>query len=338
MARRKAAYGGGAVANWPVGAAAHAKVPHEAKPFPAGAARPPRAAVDLLRDDLHDQHTPGKCWPVRDQLDRGTCTAFAVVAAEELFRNRAVEPELAERYSEEQLYASMRSVDPRTAGVIADDYLLEETEANGATYLAQARYALVNQGLCHAEVLDYHDFDDPTFFFDPLPDDAVADALDRRVPETDLVHNIINSKDYPWEPGNTHWVRPIKKKVSEIFWRKLKDGIPVVAAFPILEEADWFRGGARNFGKIRYPNEPDDTERPIGGHTVCITGFVPPEAGDRTSGGWFQFRNSLGTRFAYYRDEDTTYPRAMAPGYGAISARDLDDYCWEYLYRSGSSS
>lgn len=338
MSRGRIAIGGGAAAGRPAGTAARARRAPGAEPCATTEAEKRlRTAVDLVQDGIYNDLIAEQRWPVRDQLGRGACTAFAVVAAEELVRNKSTAPELEEWYSEEHFYAAMRSVDPRTAGVDAPDELLEATEASGATYLAQARHALVNQGLCAADVMGYQSFDDPTFFYNPLPKDAVADALGRRIPEADLVHNIINSKDFPWEPGNTHWVRPVKKKVSDLFWGRLKKGVPVMASFPVVTEGDWFRGDALNFGQIRYPDEHDDTLRPIGGHTVCLTGFLPPEAGDTVSGGWFQFRNSLGPRFAYYRDEDTTNTRAIAPGYGVISARDVDDYCWEYLYRAGPS-
>ena len=85
------------------------------------------------------------------------------------------------------------------------------------------------------------------------------------------------------------------------------------------------------------PNIAQD-EEPVSesGHAVCVVGFQ--EASKPTSsngGGWFVFRNSWGVDFGAdaptfnWPGEDE--PRIPARGYGAVSARCVDDLCWEWL-------
>lgn len=79
-------------------------------------------------------------------------------------------------------------------------------------------------------------------------------------------------------------------------------------------------------------------EEPVSesGHAVCAVGFQ--EASKPTNdngGGWFIFRNSWGADFGAeaptFSQPDEDEPQIPARGYGAVSARCVDDLCWEWL-------
>jgi hypothetical protein len=81
-------------------------------------------------------------------------------------------------------------------------------------------------------------------------------------------------------------------------------------------------------GVVRDPKD----EAIRSGHTVCVVGFQPaPSAEAEATGGWFIFRNSLGTTWANDPRTDGNAPRVPHDGYGAISATYVEKYCWEYL-------
>lgn len=136
-------------------------------------------------------------------------------------------------------------------------------------------------------------------------------------------------------PGNA-------KKIHEILARG-----PVVIAMPGTRDIK-YRGWSVDLLPTSWtdpltwktgvlPNIARD-EEPVSesGHAVCAIGFQ--EASKPTSdngGGWFIFRNSWGVDFgaeaptSSQAGEDE--PKIPARGYGAVSARCVDDLCWEWL-------
>lgn len=323
------ALGGAVPPNWSTRVSRSAEV-YSSK---SGSPMVGRTAVDLVQNGSFGDLVSRRAWKVRDQSERGTCTAFAVVAAEELYRRPQQDAAKPEFLSEEHLYAAIRSTHPRDdAGVAVTDDQIAKNNKDGSTYLAQAREALINQGLCARELMEYEDEEDIAYYVKDIPSYAVEDAALRKIARTELVHNIIDIDNGNLPPYETTWINTLQTPLADVFWLQLSQGIPIVASFAILDIKDWFEGIARDWGEVKYHGVQDGT--PEGGHTVCLTGYVPPVDGDTVSGGWFQFRNSLGSRFAKEFDRDPYEPIVIATGYGHISAKDVNTYCWEYLHRA----
>ena len=285
-------------------------------------------------------------WPVKYQGARGTCNAFAVNAAEELHHWLQDPSQPVTSLSDEYLYSMMREIgfaDPRL-DLGLDDKAIATRERSGATYLAQARLALMDRGVCAESYAPYTlqkaiNYHQPNF-----SDAAHADAATRRVTDTELTHYIV-------EPGEDRryfglarsWAPPLEKDgapqtCSDVIYSALAEGNPVVAGFGILSEvgyAAWFGLKAVKFGSVQYPSETliaQERLAPAGGHAVCIVGY---EQGPEPDTGWFLFRNSFGDfGFSADRSRDRLAPVAVARGYGYIVEADVDRYCWEILHRS----
>lgn len=311
-----------------------------ALPAPAQQAR--RAQVSLVGERTLDPNF----WPVKYQGPRGTCNAFAVNAAEELFRWLQNPSQPIVPLSEEYLYSAMREIgftDPRLALGLSDKDIAARTRS-GATYLAQARLALMDHGVC-AEALAPYTALKPINYYQPgFSEDAHSDAAPRKVPGADLDHYIVEpgedrkffGKDRTWEPPLEQ--DGVGQSCSDIIHAALMTGSPVVAGFCILAEvgyAAWFGLSAVRFGSVAYPSDTLVREEgldPSGGHAVCILGYEPGKAPGE---GWFLLRNSFGPfGFACDRSQDNLAPKSLARGYGYISEHDVDRYCWEILCRS----
>lgn len=286
-------------------------------------------------------------WPVRYQGARGTCNAFAVNAAEELYRWLQDRSQPMVPLSDEYLYSATRAIpfdDCRlNLGLKKKD--IEERERTGATYLAQARLALEDQGVCRADLAPYTQRGAVNHVETVFSDAAHTDAATRRIETSDLRHYIVEpGEERRFFGDDRSWEPPLEQDGSEqscsdIIHAALMNGTPVVAGFCILDTigyAAWFGLRAMRFGTVAYPSDAlVRAERlgPSGGHAVCIVGYDPGEAPGE---GWFLFRNSFGPfGFSRDRDSDNLLPKATARGYGYISERDVDRYCWEILHRAG---
>ena len=300
----------------------------------AGRANALQSAIWLARDVIRKPE-----WKVLDQCARGTCNAFAVTAAEELARYRALPDGGMVQLSPEQLYHSMRDIHPRTLIDDLDEVVLENYETSGTTFLAQALFALAKTGVCERDYVPYRCEEAVNFSVPGLSDDARTNASLRKVRSENFVHNLFRKAEIGGhEVPSDAWRHPISKPtVSEVFHEALRNGFPVVASFACPEDIfhdTWWSSTAQESGEVKYPlYVAIDDNKPIGGHSVCIVGYEPNES-DRTEG-WFVFRNSLGDElFAHSYWDDDQPPRAPAAGYGYISTKDVDVYCWEYLYRT----
>ena len=70
----------------------------------------------------------------------------------------------------------------------------------------------------------------------------------------------------------------------------------------------------------------------MAGHSVCLVGYVKNCDDDPNNPYTFLFRNSYGTDiFAKDADQFPERLNAGLAGYGIISARDVVQYCWEFL-------
>ena len=287
-------------------------------------------------------------WHVPDQGTRGTCTAFAVKAAEELwrYRNRTSEdPEELVPLSAEFLYSKMRDHSYTCVGVEVPDQQLEKQTRLGATYIAQARRALATAGVCPEFLAPYDASQAVAFRQKKFSETATDRAMELKVEESIFEHDIVqvtkgrpigtgkvwrNRKNYHQDDGE-----PIT--TSKIFHDALAKGSPIVAAFALLNsegKTAWVGARTRLCGQVVYPTDEFITRlRPVGGHAVCITGFVPNH--DAAPGGTFVFRNSFGPfDFAWHAtDKSRCPPLPLWRGYGAISSQDVDRYCWEYMFR-----
>lgn len=283
-----------------------------------------------LSDVLRQKHE----WPVRHQHARGTCNAFAVVAAEEVRRFIESGETSYEPLSEEHLYDKawrmpLTRVPKPPTGIAKKIF-----ERQGGTYLGQVMDVLIQNGLADAADAPY----DPDALVKPPEQSKVFSGLNaqqvlgRKVEEDQLFHDIAQEKiDFinQWKKGSP------RVSLADFFVRRLADGKPVAAAFPILNEAEYVWTGeyARTSGHVRYP--PDkiaEGKRPVAGHSVCLVGYAknPDDVGDNP---WtFLFRNSYGTDiFAKHADQFPKHLNTGLPGYGIISARDVIRYCWEFL-------
>lgn len=269
-------------------------------------------------------------WPVRDQAHRGTCNAFAAVAAEELSNWR--ETGIMEPYSEEYLYAATRK--QSLSGLNADACKVKK---KGTTFLRQVKDALrpAQKGLVRAGDPDYDASPETTENY------AVARAPSPHAvitPHGSYAHDVFErpvvGPNSVWREGPTEGTT-----VVDIFLNQLQKGVPVVASFAILEGPGaraFTSSDARAYGVVSYPHISiviADQLKPGAGHTVCLTGYIPDPLDPDV--GWFVFRNSYG-RDDFAHDAGTTNAKLVAPaqGYGLIAAWDVEIYCWEYLYRT----
>lgn len=313
-----AGYGGGAAI--PSGWRAPAAFLFSLARTPAPADRAPLGRVDLLEPPF-----PLDEWPARDQGHRGACIAFAAVAAEELARyheGHGLVP-----LSEERLHAAISGAPPTRLSIqrlTRPDPL--EIGSRGF-YLEQAMSAITSGNL--------HEADDGSFANDPLmPAHATRPnaPAGAKVTEGRYVHNIKeDNSPLAWLPP-----LPPGQTVVSVLHAALARKRPVAVTLPLFEVPglDIFTGAeARYFGRVRYPDvQVTRSLRVVAGHAICLVGYEP--GGPDGHRGWFVFRNSYGTHgFAHEVDRETRMPRSPAPGFGLISADDIEDWCLEYLHR-----
>lgn len=289
--------------------------------------------------NLLDKLDAPAMWAPRNQDRRGTCNAFAALSAEELYRMLHDELDSAD-YSEEYLYALTRKVDYSVVpGGVSDDKrtLFEET---GGTFLAQVKEVLTASGLALEEELPYDPDAAPNHVAGDLSGVDAKAAKTRAVAADGILHDIAVLD------GTRHlnWHGMLKDYApSSLFAALLQRDIPVVASFAILKDCTyvWTGNLARGVGQVRYPPAQVADVRPYAaGHSVCLVGYVPNHVEemalpDEPNPGWFLFRNSFGTQqFGQHANEYPENPNYRHPGYGFISAQDVDRFCWEFMARA----
>ncbi|MGJ5621394.1 C1 family peptidase [Sulfitobacter sp. MF3-043] len=281
-------------------------------------------------------------WPVRDQGTRGTCNAFAVAAAEELLGHNM--SGALKNLSEEYLYGKMQGygLDPlRDIGVNLSDIDEQALAESGGTFLEQARMTLIKNGLCSEASVEYQSNAATNHFETVFPEPAEIEASSSKIAEGKLAHDIVQrpkpAKLNPWLRSST------EQPISEVLAEKIQSGLPAAASFAILSgtgKQAWTGRRARHLGKVEYPSDTVARElTAIGGHSVCLVGFIASNDENTLHKGWFVFRNSYGEDgFAKSFHKDDTQPVVPAAGYGLISTHDVDRYCWEYLARTSGGS
>lgn len=281
-------------------------------------------------------------WEVRDQGRRATCTAFAVAAMEELWRftfgGESTLPDL----SEEFLYYKSRNKGFSEVGIDLPQGEVDALTRSGATFLKQAKVALEEFGVSLEQEAPYNLSAQVNGRIEPATN-AVSSAA-RRKPSTAFVHNIVDSRNGGATVGVSRaWETPLSTdtRVSDIIRDAISEDLAVAAGFAVLNgpgQGTWLGTTPFLTGHVKYPSDTVAAGlSPIGGHAVCMVGFVAENADEAVTPanpGWFIFRNSLGP-YRFARDANITArpPASSLPGYGLISAADVDRYCWEYLFR-----
>lgn len=288
-------------------------------------------------------HMQPSDWPVRDQGTRGTCSAFALAAAEELVETN--ERRKMTDLSEEFLYAHMREdIFGHLEEIGVDVAMIDQEEIlrSGGTFLWGGVRALEVHGICEERFAKYDKSKSPeNYTMSEFSDDAVTNSKARRRHQSEFEHDITKE---PTAGDDRFWVNKSNDvAVSSVLAKKIQQGLPVAASFAVLSGIGtqaWESDLARHWGKVKYP--PDSYAaanlKPIGGHTVCLIGVVVDDS-PNDNPGWFLFRNSIGSDgFAKSAPKNGLSSFQPAPGYGRISAHDVDRYCWEYLSRSNTDS
>lgn len=272
-------------------------------------------------------------WPARNQgPSRGTCNAFAMVAAEELWHFRETNGTLA-TFSEEYAYATTRSrngLEALNLDSQKEAELQDKMSEDGSTFLFQAGNAMKSDGLISRDAVMYDaDPRRPANFQVPLPNGVFNVPVNG-----ELIHDIDTNRPKStrstqiWRSGDT-------RSSSERIREALAEGVPVVAAFYFLDypyDIAWYGLNAQVYGLVRYQVAAEfDLLNVIGAHSVCIVDFqIDNDTGEEM----FIFRNSWGQHeFGSAPWKRPSGIKAPHQGYGLISAGDVDQFCWEFLHR-----
>lgn len=237
--------------------------------------------------------------PVRNQLFRGTCVAFATVALLEakIRREQNEEVDLSEQY----VYFRARQKDP--------------DRREDGTYSRYALDALVQFGACREALLPYEPYNDwgQSQLFQQAA--CVLSNLD-----PDAQQNRIRG----WSSLSPNSLPAIKQAI-------LNDQ-PVCASAAVFYDAWYDNGVTETIGEVQMPlsrPNPDGTETvldvPVGGHAFAIVGYKDtPDPDDlriwRPGGGFFIFKNSWGTIWA---------PQCLyGAGFGILPYSYIEKYNW----------
>ena len=262
--------------------------------------------------DLTDAFTAG--WPAIDQRPRNTCIAFAVASCVEaaLARERGT----LERLSPEFLYWCMRNKPEYEPDPLPPQY------DEGATKLSQAAGVLSDLGICSEALAPYQR--ESTFSETPPSEAAFEDALLRRCEAVQY-----------WDRSHDS-AESISK--AQIIYHELLEGRAVAIGIPIFEFTghfgidNWAEQTALSTGTVYGPTDSEDDQLDkviVSAHAVCVVGFLSDQ--EAPDGGWFVFRNSWDRDFGKHANRFPDSPKLPGVGYGMISFRHVDDFCWEFL-------
>jgi hypothetical protein len=272
----------------------------------------PKAGLDrqparyLLRQDQY------ATWFVPDQRPRQTCVAYAAAACIEVLRAYRGEPLVP--LSAQFLYWYMRTL--KWPGDRPPGW------AFGATRLGYAKSVLASYGICREAICRNGDMPPGSPLEGPKPS---------RAARREAADNLIPDGDYWYIPDPS--ARP--SGIAQRIYKLLADGRPVAIALPEFAPSpgssvtNWYNATSWSSGIVADPPEghlPSNSGGlSVSGHAVCIIGFEPDPAG-----GWFLFRNSVGKDWAYlFGEQKPAVPDVPCSGYGAISATQVEAFCWE---------
>lgn len=265
-------------------------------------------------------------WPARDQYGRGTCVAFATLAAVEL--QLAVRQDLPpERLSEQYLHERM-----------TNNHSVHEVDGvsvpEGGVLLRQAFSALEADGVIESRRAPYK----PAAYGSgrgkhkaPTPDVSRTEQADPIVCRAYGTIGVVAGLD----PDRVDNIHPGVNTAAKLLGF-LRQGLPVAVGVPLFQHAsglnNWILPSTIRSGIVLCPEDKNapPLDGPLeGGHVVCLIGYIPDQS--EPLGGWFVFRNSWGLGFASHPPNMGFGPTAGVRGHGVISATHLNSYCWEYL-------
>jgi hypothetical protein len=245
--------------------------------------------------------------PARNQQFRPTCVGFAVASALELARAAQAAPSA----KLSAMFVYQRALALRRQRLEQQAFEAE----GGATKLNDAAAVLTQDGICDEALWE----DDVPLDEEPPPP-VLAAAQPNRV------------------PGSFHWDippgTPRPPNVARVVLDLLVERGALVIALPVFKDpaaapglTNWWSPRARRQGIVPDPLVPP--WRQESGHAVCVLGFQPDAA--EAQGGWFVFRNSVGMNWASGAPNDLSEDKPLVParGWGAVSARYVEEFCWE---------
>ncbi|NMJ41853.1 hypothetical protein GWK16_11420 [Roseomonas sp. JC162] len=244
-------------------------------------------------------------WGLRDQAAAPTCVGFAAAGAMELARR--TQGQAPPDFSAIFLYNRILARGSQAADA-----------ANGATKLTEARQVLADLGICRRA--DWPD-DRPR---DDQPSDAALHAAQKERTDAVVSYDLGDPDVVPRPPG-------VARTVLDLL--RSNPPRPVAIALPEFRDQDAPANGPSNW----WQDDPvvsgilsDPTPNMVrldSGHAVCVVGFQT----DATEplGGWFIFRNSMGSRWATGAPDFSRRPVVPGRGFGAISATHVDRHVWE---------
>jgi len=183
-------------------------------------------------------------------------------------------------------------------------------EVEGFTRFEDAKFALSNTGICNAAI-----WPDESIGVQPDPAATTAGAADV-VTAVD-----INIESYP--PGSVRTAGLADRIYAQLAQqRPVGIGIP---AYTRPNDPGWNNWTAAfDNGVVLEPGVADILDKDSG-HAVCVVGFTGRgQQLKRVLDGYFIFRNSLGLQFAANPVSDLP-----GPGYGLISASQVEARCWD---------
>lgn len=280
-------------------------------PSPAGYEVPMPAGESLPGDQAEQLTEPIdlrlKPWAARDQGERGTCVAFAMTACREHFASgpgSAAAVELSEQF----LYWATKTN--------TSDPLPKQD----GTRIEFACQALAQDGICRGLLWPYNGTFNPAGCVPP--DVSHESSTD---PSAAAQGDAVN-----WRHATGHYRRGAGGgDAAYVLDTLFKTRRPVAVSVPVFRDPasgaigdNWSTPVGVQYGRVL---DPPPTSLAVGGHAVCVTGFLADAT--EATGGWFIFRNSWGSSWA--RLAPTPESKAPEPGYGYISATYIDKYLWE---------
>jgi hypothetical protein len=246
-------------------------------------------------------------WSVRDQGQRGTCVAFAVTACREHLASQTNTTPVAD-LSEQYLYWATKT------------NTLDPWPGQDGTLIEYAHSALGQHGTCRAVLWPYNGTFNPGNASPPNINHQTANDPSAAA----------RGDAAGWQHTAAHYtVGSSVGDAGSLLNFLTGSRRPVAISLPVFRDPltpsgadNWNTQVGFQFGRVL---DPPPTSLVIGGHAVCVTGFVHDPS--EPMGGWFIFRNSWGTVWAGAAPASPSM--SPEPGYGYISATYVEKYLWE---------